>query len=283
MTTQEQVDQTRALIDQQDAIRQAAVVAAVALALRSTREFDGWYVTGSITAWATQLAQGIEAIQRNLARQLDALMARQASVMTGRPIRPVGAIDPSALRQGITHPGVYGRIADQYRYQQSRLDAEEDVLDALEAALDRAEEIAEMDTDLVVRAQSQRFLDRQPASSGERRLIGYRRMVHPELSKGGSCGMCIVASTRLYQKSDLMPIHQKCKCLPLPVYAGSDPGGLINDSELERFYEEAGGKQRAELQNTRYQIDEHGELGPVLNRAGAAFRTPADVARDTDR
>ena len=275
MATAAQIEESRRLIEQQDAARQKAVAAAVALAVASTREFDQWYSTAAITAWALRLALGIEAIQRNLARQTDAFLARQSSLITGRAVRPVGAVDVSKLRQGITHPGAYGRVADQYRYQQSLIeDAEADIQDAIEAAVERAAEVAEMDAALAVRGQSQKFM------AAQQRVIGYRRMIHPELSEGGSCGMCIVASTRLYKKAELMPIHLRCKCLPFPVYAGSDPGGAINDADLERLYAEAGGKQAAELKNTRYKVDQHGELGPVLNRAGAAFRTADDVETD---
>jgi hypothetical protein len=287
VTTQAQIDQTRALMEQQDAARQAAVVAAVALALRETEDFDGWYSTSAITAWALGLSRGIEAIQRNLARQLDALMARQATVMTGRLVRPVGAVDPSTLRTGITHPGVYGRIADQYRYQQSLIDADDvldDLQDAIEVALARAEEIAEMDTALVVRAQAQRVLERQPAAPEGRRLIGYRRMIHPELSTTGqSCGMCIVQTTRIYNKAELMPIHFRCNCLPMAVYENSDPGAVINEQDLEDFYGPVASTDGWELKKTRYEVREHGELGPLLNRWGGAWRGPGENARDNWR
>jgi hypothetical protein len=278
VATPQQIEQSRQLMEQQDAARQKAVAAAVALAVTSTRNFNGWYSTTAITAWALRLALGIEGIQRNLARQTDVFLAREASLLSGRTVRPVGAVEVATLRRNITHPGAYGRVADTFRYQQSRVIAGgPDLQPAIEAAVERAEEVAAMDTQLAVRAQAQKFMEAQP----EQRLIGYRRMVHPELAKSGaSCGMCIVASTRLYNKAELMPIHNNCHCLPFPVYEGADPGGIINDQDLERFYAEAGGKQATELKNTRYQIDEHGELGPVLNKYGTPFRTPDDVQRD---
>lgn len=295
--TAEQVEQARILIEQQAASRERAVTAAIALAVANTRSFNDWYSTASITAWALRLALAMEAIQRNLARQTDAFLARQATLMTGRTVRPVGAIDVATLRQGITHPGAYGRVADQFRYQQSRIDAgaklaieaggtveravAPDLQPAIEAAVERAAAVAETDTQLVVREQARQFMTRQSEAVPEqRRLIGYRRIVHPELSAGGSCGMCIVASTRLYKRDDLMPIHTHCNCLPMPIYAGADPGGIVNDTDLERFYAEAGGKQAEELKRTRYQVDEHGELGPVLSQRGTAFRTAEEVADD---
>jgi hypothetical protein len=302
--TQEQVDEVTALMQQQDAARRAATAAAVALAVARTRGFNEWYSTAAITTWAASLVRGIEALQRALARQTDALFCRQAMVMTGRTVRPVGAVDVSTLRKGVTHAGAYGRVADTYRYQQSLVDSGKQVQAAIDAAVSRAEAVVETDTQLVVRAQAQRFMLAQPAVPLEQqpgpvltadlagtepqrapeasvsrraRLIGYRRIVHPELSRGGTCGMCIVASHRLYKRDDLLPIHGGCNCLPMPVYEGADPGSIINDADLERFYAEAGGKQAAELKRTRYQVTNNGELGPVLSRAGAKVRTVANI------
>jgi hypothetical protein len=269
-------------MEQQDAARRRAVAAAVALAVARTREFDDWYSTAAIKVWATALALAIEAIQRNLARQTDAILARQASVMAGRTVRPVGAIDVTQLRKGVTHAGVYGRIADTYRYQKSLEDAGQQVQAAMEAAVQRAEVAAQIDSQLVVREQSHKTITGHAgrAAPEGRRVIGWRRIVHPELSEGGSCGMCIVASTRLYQVERLMEIHPGCNCLPMEVYDGADPGGLINDEDLERFYAEAGGKQIEELAQTRYQVNEHGELGPVMARSQHRFRTAEDVEKD---
>lgn len=343
VATAEQIEQSRQLIEQQEAARAKAVAAAIALAVASTQRFDGWYSTAAITAWALRLALSIESIQRNLARQTDVYLAREASLITGRTVRPVGAVEVSTLRRGITHAGAYGRVADTYRYQQSRIDAgEKNLVPAIEAAVSRAEAIVDMDTQLAVRAQTQKFLTAQPraaiapapprplartapeivtplrpaitepspeptilaepdepspeeqaaeqAAAGPAparpRLIGYRRIVHPELparpglAPGPVCGMCLVASTRMYFVDELMPIHANCRCEQFPVYEGLDPGGFINLEDLDKFYREAGGKQATELKKTRYQVNEHGELGPVLDRYGAPFRSPEDIRRD---
>lgn len=331
MATAAEIQESQRLIEQQAAARRRADAAAIALAVSSTRSFDQWYSTAAITTWAARLVAGIELIQRNLARQTDVYLSRQATLITGRPVRPVGIVDVSQLRKGVTHAGAYGRVADQYRYQQALLNAQLEVAQAaveaareraeervrakaersaLDAALARARAVAELDMQLAVRAQAQKFMVAQPSAPaelqpepqaeakptgepeqqpdpeaqpapGRPRLIGYRRMIHPELSKSGqSCGMCIVASTRMYYKADLMAIHEGCNCLPLPIYEGNDPGGFINDDELQRFYDAAGGNQARELKNTRYQIDEHGEIGPVLSRYGKPIKSAEDVKRD---
>ena len=114
-----------------------------------------------------------------------------------------------------------------------------------------------------------RLADRT-ASNGTLQAAGvthYRRVIHPELSKGGTCGMCVVASDRVYKTGTLMPIHANCECTVAPIAGDDDPGHRINAADLRRLYGDAGGTGRAGLKRTRYRIDEHGELGPVLTPA----------------
>ena len=40
----------------------------------------------------------------------------------------------------------------------------------------------------------------------------YKRVVHPNESATGSCPLCLLASTRVYYVSTLLPIHIRCKC-----------------------------------------------------------------------
>ena len=101
-------------------------------------------------------------------------------------------------------------------------------------------------------------------------VIGYRRVVHPELSKSGqSCGLCIVASTMEYKKSDLLPIHSGCNCETCEIYSKDgkiyDPGHIINMEDLEVFYREAKGSTHGwDLKKSRYKIVDHPEYGPTL-------------------
>jgi len=120
------------------------------------------------------------------------------------------------------------------------------------------------------------------------KVTGFRRVVHPEMSRGGSCGMCIVASDRIYHVHELLPIHANCHCTISPVTEDHDPGNSLNKLDLDKFYERAGGNTVAHLKRTRYKVDEHGELGAVLvpEKAyrGAGYRKRAksslvDVAK----
>lgn len=95
-------------------------------------------------------------------------------------------------------------------------------------------------------------------------VVAMRRVIHPELSRTGTCGLCIAASDRLYTVRELRPIHNLCKCTTAPVTMDRDPADDVNTIGLDRLYGDAGGTSAAYLKRTRYAVNEHGELGPVL-------------------
>lgn len=165
---------------------------------------------------------------------------------------------------------VYARPAKQLRFLQSQgLEFDEAYL----RAKTRVQKMADAD---LLRAQ---FGEAQSLNSANAHVIGTRRIIHPELSKTGTCGLCVVASTRFYKTDELLPIHDECHCTSLPVTAKNDPGLKLNDQDLQEIYNAAGGSQGADLLNTRVSIGEHGELGPVLLKHGDNFRTPAEAGR----
>lgn len=104
-------------------------------------------------------------------------------------------------------------------------------------------------------------------------VIGYRRVVHPELSQSGhSCGLCIVASTMVYTRGDLLPIHSGCNCEVCEIYSVGDelydPGHMINLEDLEVFYREAGNSTHGwDLKKGKYKVVNHPEYGPTLVNA----------------
>ncbi len=95
-------------------------------------------------------------------------------------------------------------------------------------------------------------------------VVGMRRIIHPELSLTGTCGLCIAASDRLYTVRELLPMHRLCKCTSCAVTEEFDPADELNAVDLRRLYRDAGGTSRAHLKRTRYKQDDHGELGPTL-------------------
>lgn len=229
-----------------------------------------WYSPTRIGSWARALLLQVRAVQRQTAAATDAYLTRAGSTMTGRSLTPAGTIDVLDLRGARDMLEVYGRPADQYRYARSQ---GADEATAVKRATERAVALASDDVDLAMRAQSTHTLT-------QRHAIGYRRVVHPELSAGGSCGLCVAASTRLYGPTEPMPLHTECKCVPLPLYdEGDDVGGAINDAALKLLYAQAGNTtDRQALSHTRYSVHTHGELGPVLRLHGEHFDGPRDIA-----
>lgn len=281
--TQQQV---AALVAAQAAARLQVWTQATAHAQISAQQFSGWYDTNAVGNWAAQLAVAMESYQRTIAKLTDSYLARAAALVLGVPrIRPVGSVDVTALRAGVTHAGAYARAADVYRWQQSLFDKVGEALaggtvpekvPALEsprqAAVARVVDVADMDAQLASRAQESATL----GALTDRGVIGWRRVVHPEMSKGGACGLCIAAAERVYGPTEPRPLHAGCHCTTLPVSEAHDPGAWLNDQDLAKH---AGGNTAAKLKRTRYQVDEHGELGLVLQPAGVKARTARDAAR----
>ncbi len=160
------------------------------------------------------------------------------------------------------------RPAEQRRYQTSIGKTDEE---ALAAAIDRAGVIAETDLADASRSRSQQVY----RATAE--ITGYRRVIRPELSKTGTCGLCAVASHQRYRLDELMPIHDRCKCQTMPITEDEDPGGAINRADLNRLYEAAGSTLAQDLKRVRLTTGEHGELGPLLTEHGIAI--PAGSTR----
>lgn len=146
-----------------------------------------------------------------------------------------------------------------------------------DAAMQRLRDLAEHDVLLADRDAAQRFLAAQET------VLGYRRVVHPELAKDGqSCGLCIVAASRVYSKEELLPIHGHCNCTVLPVFEAADPGLKLNRADLDRIYRAAGDSTAAKLKRTRVEVRQNGELGPVLTRQGDNFVDLSQVRKNSD-
>jgi len=110
-------------------------------------------------------------------------------------------------------------------------------------------------------------------------VIGTRRIVRPELSRGGVCGLCLAAADRIYSKRLLMPIHARCNCEPVIVTRNHDPGIQLNEQDFAQLYGPDGATSAAELKKVRFVVSEHGEMGAVLRRADDHFAGPGDISR----
>lgn len=113
------------------------------------------------------------------------------------------------------------------------------------------------------------------ASTRLRGVTGWRRVIHPELSEGGTCGLCVAATTRVYTTGNLQPIHEGCHCTVLPIVGDDDPGDALNRLDLGNLYEAAGDTTDGwTLKQTRYQVGDDGQLVAVRTRQKQGAREP---------
>lgn len=182
----------------------------------------------------------------------------------------VAADEPSLSIDGSLRTGTSSPVA----YRRAGADVRRHLVDGapLDVAVDRAfERVMEMvadDLSLAMREQSRRFF-----MANRRTTLGFRRVVRPELSTTGTCGLCLVASDNRYSRSDLLPLHTRCRCDVMPITRDYDPVEL-NNVDLEALYEAAGSKQAGDLLNVKVLTEAHGELGPRIVDAAHPGNTP---------
>jgi hypothetical protein len=253
------------------------------------------YDEKQVLAFAAQAAAIMESAQTAAGRVAAAAQAQQLAsvgvVVNGVPTAPVDVRAPAAIikrgqlvlhhgaasvdyagtdgtaevsKADMSTQGVFTRPAAVFRYAKSQ-----DAADAAEQAGQRIDSLVDDNLMLAQRlAQQQVLVQAVDLDSGRTRngvkIIGYRRIIHPELSRSGTCGMCIAASDRIYKVAELMPIHAHCKCTIAAVTEDYDPADDLNAVDLNQLYKAAGGTSAAHLKRTRYKVDDHGELGPVL-------------------
>lgn len=191
-----------------------------------------------------------------------------------QPRRGTESTVVEGVRQQFDRPArVYqARLADGVAAEEAQREAERQI----ERVLEDQAMLAQAEAEAVV-------LD-----AVDDKIDGWRRIIHPELSMGGVCGLCVAASDRIYTRGDLKALHERCKCTVLPIVDGVDPGRSLNEEDLKRLYEDAGStsgrakKGAPGLKRTRYKVMDDGKLGAVFvpekgERVGrATTRTPAD-------
>lgn len=223
--------------------------------------FDNWYDEDGVEQAAHLAADAELAVLKKIRAVADSA-ARNTLNQVGISSKPEG-LEEFKHPRGVGLVDLWTRPAEQYRYAISVGESEEN---AIIRAVERASHIAEMDAALVNRnAQVKRL-------SSYQKVIGYRRILHPELADSGmSCGLCVAAATRIYSVNDLMPMHQGCNCSVAPVTKRNDPGLDLNQKDLDRIYAAGGGTDRQALAKVRVSTVTHGELGPILVQSGSRF------------
>lgn len=244
--------------------------------------FTAWYSTTAVTALGDEMAALSTAVQDVTAGMSTQYVAAVTSLATGRPATFPRTPPRPVVRNGMDLRVVHRRPAETYR---KAIATGADERDARVRAAVRATGLLRSDTALAERAAAHLQLERMG-------ITQFRRVVHPELSESGSCGLCIAAADNVYSTGDLMPIHPPhCKCTVMPIVGEWDPGAQVNENDLASYAAVGGladstgprgGTTRADLSNVRVMVDSHGEFGPYLRNADHLFRGPGSVALEDD-
>jgi hypothetical protein len=255
------------IIAQQTKMIFGLVMQLVQMLLKLWGSFDDWYDDDKVTAVAARSATIVESALRN-ARVRERAYLRQVYKQADiefpqeNDFRAIieGGVEIEYPRLGVDALEVWERPAREMRYRMSESGGSLRQSQAMAKVFERIKAMAETDLALARRAED-KFIFEQSKD-----VLGYHRVIHPELSETGqSCGLCVVASQRLYHKSELMPIHDECNCTVMPAIKGQEPmGPVLNEEDLERLYDAAGGNAAEDLLKTKVSFTEHGELGPII-------------------
>jgi hypothetical protein len=263
---------TRSLVERQARQRSSITLALLKALLGLWGGFNEWDNRDMVAAYAARSATLVDVALNKARRNARSFALQVLSDNDASPAR----VDPQQdfyPRDGTPSTEVYSRAARQYNYQRTQGKTEAEAREALNLRL-------ELQSEMDVAAAERDELNALWNMSSK--TIGWRRIIHPEKSMSGTCGLCVVAATRLYSMDDLRPLHDRCKCSELPVFKGSDPGLQLNEDDLDEIYAAAGSTGAADLKRTRVAIREHSELGPVLVREGANFRDVREVNRSAN-
>lgn len=293
------------LAEQVISVREAAADWATNLIIGLWRDVDP-YVGNEVQAFTEAAAEYMATAQTTVVRAAAASQQRQLATMgvqtSATPSNPLdvrgtpvvaddGTITVGRGTSNVTYQdggrrvvdldedattvGMFNRPARVQRYLESK------GVGSVEARVAAEDRLSLLVGDNVMLAQrlAEAEIIAQAASIDER-ITGLRRVIHPELSRTGVCGLCIAAADRIYKVADLMPIHDRCKCTAAAVTDEFDPADELNSTDLGELYRLSSGTSAAELKRLRYQVDEHGELGPVLIPARKLKpRKPQEPAR----
>ena len=254
---------------QADALKESTAAVAEAAWLA----FEEWYNPVLLAAMAKEMSELSTAAQDTMAGLATEFMGQVVAATAGTIVIPQPRTLRVPIRNGVDLRLVHYRSAEAYKRAIATGSTHEEAL--VKAGI-RARGIAFTDLSLQARGAQQAVLARAGITT-------FRRVIRPELSKTGTCGMCIVAADRIYSTGELMPIHPpSCNCIVMPIIGDNDPGRSLNREDLDQLYADAGSNRREDLARTRYQVNEHGEFGPTLTMAKDKFRGPDKVALEDD-
>jgi hypothetical protein len=277
--TPTQLAEALVLVQAYAAAQEQAQAQAAATAEAAWLAFTAWYTAGATAQLGQEMAELSQAAQDVAAGLAQEYAMLATSLATGQSFTIPRTPTRPEIRNGAPLELVHTRPSQAYKRMVA---TGKDPGDAHREAAIRATGLLRSDMTLAERAAAQDTLKRLGVTQ-------YRRVIHPELSRSGSCGLCIAAADRVYKTGYLMPIHPpNCNCTPMPIVGEWDPGMTLNENDLKELYARAGGgvdtptTASKKLQSVKYTVNEHGEFGPVLTKAGDSFRGPDSVALEDD-
>lgn len=275
------LEQTRLLVDTYAAQQARIAAALLRILLLLWRRIPAWDDPDMADAWAARSAVEVDVALAQARRLTRAFILTHMGLNDVAPDRLPDSLD-SYERGGAAIVEVYKRPWRERTYVERKERENGSTPEVAREKADRAFEtrlttIVNDDVMLTARDESQKVYEASP------KIIGYRRVIHPELSESGTCGLCLVAADRMYSKSELMEIHDNCKCTVAEVTAESDPGLSLNRADLDAIYDAAGSTYAEKLKQVRIKSVEHGELGPMLLRSNGKWVDPATVNRRAKR
>lgn len=207
--------------------------------------------------------------RRQVSALTDAYLSAALSDVLPVRVRPVGPIDTDALR-GVPDGDVYRR---PYVTAWRALGEGAPLEVAVAAGVRRLVSIAATDLQMAKVRTAQRVLSAAP---GDVRYV--RALVGAD-----NCGLCVVASTMLYRKDKLMPIHPGCNCGVRIAGPGDDGESMdavlasAHGAIADTFGVSDSGARAVDYRKILL-TREHGEIGPVLTVKGHRFTGPGDIA-----
>jgi hypothetical protein len=238
------------------------------------------YRTENINGLLDRLIPQVKAGQQQIAQLTDTYL----SYVTGND--PAGVLPLDELgREGIDLYDVYQRPANTVY---TKLAEGKTLTEAVASGMARLVSLIATDMQLAKTRQSGYTLPKLVGVSGFRRVPQGR----------ASCALCLIASTMLYRKKDLLPIHPGCGCNVEPVknitdYSFGTGGHTTLDPELlESLHAQIEGQTGLTVDRSGRDVDyrklmvvrEHGELGPVLTWKDKLFTDASQIpARRVDQ
>lgn len=269
--------QRQALISAEQATRKRITDATVEALTQQWRNMGSWR-DEDVARFVAQASPQLLASENAVARLTAAFIAQMTDT------KPVGTVDMSELRGGVTEDEILRRPAVEMR---TKLASGATFDAAQSAAIARLSDLVKTNLQLANTHQSRASMEPSGVKMFRRTLTGHE-----------NCALCAIASTQRYWKGDLMPIHPGCDCGVEP-YNGPNEW-VIDDDLLESIHSAveakfgwtdrgardlgigkrvvySGNDERLADYTELMVVRQHGEYGPTLTWRSDHFTGPRDI------